>query len=267
MTGMNRVMTVVQTEHVALRRFDHVPHVAHCDPERERADGHTINFVESGHFRVRTTGAWMDVTRDALFVTTPGLEFSCTHDDDHPQDACLSVAFSAGAINSATETVTLSDAAVRPLTNRHAFLYRSLRTCAPADGMRAEALGGALLASVARDTSRAPLFRPERFTWYAARVDRAKSLMEAHYDHPLTLSIVARDAGMSLFHFARVFAELEGQPPHRFLSQVRLARAHALLRDGASVTDACFACGFGSLSHFVTTFRRHFGVSPSRIQS
>ena len=70
---------------------------------------------------------------------------------------------------------------------------------------------------------------------------------------------------MSLFHFARVFGELEGRPPHRVLLGVRLAHARARLQEGASVTDTCFAVGFGSLSHFVTTFRRHYGVSPSRI--
>jgi AraC-like DNA-binding protein len=44
---------------------------------------------------------------------------------------------------------------------------------------------------------------------------------------------------------------------------MRLARAAARLRDGAGVTDTCFAVGFGSLSHFVTTFRRRYGVRPS----
>ena len=71
---------------------------------------------------------------------------------------------------------------------------------------------------------------------------------------------------MSVFHFARVFAELEGRPPHRFLTDVRLAHAEARLRDGAGVTDTCFAVGFGSLSHFVTTFRRRFGVRPSDVR-
>lgn len=70
---------------------------------------------------------------------------------------------------------------------------------------------------------------------------------------------------MSVFHFARIFGELEGRPPHRFLTDVRLAQAHARLRDGASVTDTCFAVGFGSLSHFVTTFRRRYGTRPSEL--
>ena len=36
---------------------------------------------------------------------------------------------------------------------------------------------------------------------------------------------MARDSGMSVFHFARIFGELEGRPPHRFLTDVRLAHA------------------------------------------
>ena len=44
-----------------------------------------------------------------------------------------------------------------------------------------------------------------------------------------------------------------------------VAVAH-YLRGGAAVTDTCFAVGFGSLSHFVTTFRRRFGVRPSALR-
>jgi AraC family transcriptional regulator len=74
---------------------------------------------------------------------------------------------------------------------------------------------------------------------------------------------MASEVGMSVYHFARVFAELEGQPPHRYLLGVRLRQAAARLRAGAGVTDTCFAVGFSSLSHFASTFRRHFGVRPS----
>jgi AraC family transcriptional regulator len=74
---------------------------------------------------------------------------------------------------------------------------------------------------------------------------------------------MASEVGMSVYHFARVFAELEGQPPHKYLLGVRLRQAATRLRAGASVTDTCFAVGFSSLSHFVSTFRRHLGVRPS----
>ena len=251
--SMNRVVQLVQTDAVGLRRFDHVPDIVHHDPERERAAGHGVNFVETGSFRVRTTGPWREIARESLFVTTPGMEFSCAHDEAHPADSCFSVSFSEEAVESARSSVTLGESPVRPLTNRHAFLHRELRSCAPGDEARAEALAGALLWSLSAGTTRHALFRPERLAWYAARVDRAKATIDARYAEPLSLSALARDAGMSMFHFARIFTELEGRPPHRVLADVRLAHAYARLRDGASVTDTCFTVGFGSLSHFVTT--------------
>lgn len=192
---MNRVVPLVQTEAVTLKRFDHAPDVAHQDPERERAARHALSFVEAGSFRVRTTGAWHEVGRDSLFVTTPGLEFSCAHDEAHPSDQCLSVSFSDEAVESARSSITLSDAPVRPLTNRLAFLQRALRECVPGEEARAEALAGELLWSLAADTARRPLFRPDRLAWYAARVDRAKDMIQARYAEPLALSTLARDAG------------------------------------------------------------------------
>jgi AraC family transcriptional regulator len=44
---------------------------------------------------------------------------------------------------------------------------------------------------------------------------------------------------------------------------VRLRHAARLLDEGASVTFTCYEVGFGSLSHFVTAFRKRFGVIPS----
>ena len=263
--SMNRVVQLVQTNTVALERFDHMPEVAHHDPERERATGHAVNFVEAGSFRVRTTGAWQDVASGWMFVTSPGLEFSCAHNDESPEDCCLSVSYSDEAVESARSSVTLAGSPVRPITNRHAFLQWALRECVAGDEARTEALAGALLWSLSTGTSRQPLFRSARLAWYARRVDRAKAMIEARYAEPLSLSTMARDCGMSVFHFARIFAELEGQPPHRFLREVRLAQAHRRLRDGAGVTDTCLAVGFGSLSHFGTAFRRRYGRRPSDV--
>ena len=207
MLCMNRVVQLVRTDAVVLERFDHLPGVAHRDPERERATRHAVNFVEAGAFRVRTIGPWRTLATDSLFVRTPTLEFSCGHDEDHPDDCCLSVVYAAHAVESARGSITLTDSPVRALTNRLAFLRRSFRECQPGDEARAEALAGAVLWSLAAATARQPLFRPERLAWYAARVDRAKALIEARYAEPLSLTVLARDAGMSVFHFARIFAE------------------------------------------------------------
>lgn len=154
---------------------------------------------------------------------------------------------------------------VLPLTNRRAYLRLALGESL--DPARAEALAGELFGTLASaQHPPRPLFRAHQLTWYARRLERAKELIRARYAEPLSLSLLAAESGMSLYHFARVYRELEGQPPHRYLVEVRLTEAARRLRAGGGVTETCFAVGFGSLSHFVTSFRRRFGVRPSELR-
>jgi AraC-like DNA-binding protein len=97
----------------------------------------------------------------------------------------------------------------------------------------------------------------------ARRVDRAIERIEVDYGDLLCLRDLASTAGLSPFHFARVFRDATGLPPHRYLTAVRLRHAADRLRQGAAVTETCFDVGFGSLSHFITAFRARFGVLPS----
>jgi AraC-like DNA-binding protein len=260
---VNRVTPLLETPAVLLERFSHEPGIAHRDPERERARGYAVNFIEHGSFRLRLGKTWRRLSPASLFAATPGLEFSCAHDEDHPSDQCLSVRYAEAAIESLRSAGAAAVAgSVRALTNRQAFLRLELLADAP-DAAGTEAIAGALYWSLAGPEAARPLFRPGQLSWYAARVARVKALIRAHSAEPLSLSRMAREAGMSVYHFARVFAELEGQPPHKYLLGVRLRRAAARLHAGASVTEACFACGFSSLSHFVSMFRRHLGMRPS----
>lgn len=261
---MNRVVTLAATPSVTLERFDHAPGIVHRDPDRERASGHAVSVVESGTFRVRGRRAWRTVRAGELFVTRPGLEFSCHHDVDHPDDVCLSVSFAPQAIESLRgQGLRTSRALVHAPSNRRAYLALALRACRSGDDARLEALAGALHWTLGTAAAQGPLYRADRLTSYARRVDGAVAQIDADYAEPLSLTALARTAGMSTFHFARVFAALRGLPPHRYLTAVRLTAAARRLRDGASVTDTCFAVGFGSLSHFITSYRRHFGERPS----
>ena len=264
-TNVNRVTSLVRTEAIRLERFEHDAHMAHRDPERERAATHAISFVETGSFRVKAGGEWREVTSRHLFVANKGLEFSCAHETEYPDDCCLSLRFSDEAIESLRgQGVPTAGTPIVPLTNRRAYLKLRLGDAtAGGDDARAEAMAGALYWSLSADTTEQSLFRAHQLSWYAARIDRANELIETQYGEPLSISQMARDAGMSVYHFARVFNELEGQPPHRRLLDVRLAEAQRRRREGATVTEACYGVGFGSLSHFVSTYRRHFGIRPS----
>jgi AraC family transcriptional regulator len=267
---MNRVAALLRAPAVYLERFDHPPGVVHADPEWEHARSHAVSFVEHGSFRLRVAGGpWTEVTSKHLFVATPRIEFSCRHDADYPQDRCLSVRFTDEAVESLRGQGALGiDAGVLALGNRCAYLKTRLETLTDGtDAAQAEVLAGDLYLALAERGGRHPqrLFRAHQLSSYAVRVGRVRAMIDTHFAEPLSLSQMAVEAGMSLYHFARVFRELEGRPPHAYLRDRRLAAAEARLRAGASVTETCYAVGFGSLSHFVTTFRRHRGLRPSAV--
>lgn len=213
---------------------------------------------------MRTQGGWQELTPARMLVTSPGLEFSCAHDDEYPQDDCLSIVYSEAAIESLRSAgAAPAGAPVVALTNRRAYLRHGFEASGNGEGARLEALAGALYWTLGVPVGTGPLYRAHQLSWYAARVDRAKELMRTQFAEPLSLSRLAREVGMSLYPFARLFAELEGETPHRFLVGVRLREAARRLRAGERVTDVGFGVGFGSLSHFIATFRREFGTRPS----
>jgi AraC-like DNA-binding protein len=87
--------------------------------------------------------------------------------------------------------------------------------------------------------------------------------IDAHAHEPLDLDQAARHAGLSVFHFLRVFARVLGVTPHQYLVRSRLRHAARLLAEGArSITDVALDVGFADLSNFVRTFHRIAGMSP-----
>jgi AraC-like DNA-binding protein len=99
------------------------------------------------------------------------------------------------------------------------------------------------------------------------RVETMKSLLAADLAAPLRVADLAQAVGLSPFHATRLFTEASGLPPHAWRTQLRLQRALAPLRAGASVADVAAASGFTDQSHFTRHFRRMFGVPPGRWQS
>lgn len=96
------------------------------------------------------------------------------------------------------------------------------------------------------------------------RLCRARDLLREVHDAPLTLEVVARQSGMSRFHFIRQFTALFGTTPHQFRIQARIARAKYLLALGDdSVTGICMDLGCSSLGSFSDLFARRVGLPPS----
>ena len=88
--------------------------------------------------------------------------------------------------------------------------------------------------------------------------------IDEHLDQPLSVSELAQRAGLSHYHFIRLFRRHFFVTPHQYLMRKRLEKARELLADSTmSITDICFAVGFESVGSFSTLFHRDVGWSPS----
>ena len=96
---------------------------------------------------------------------------------------------------------------------------------------------------------------------------RARDLIDRDYARPLDVPAMAAGALMSPAHFSRQFKAAYGETPYNYLMTRRIERAMALLRAGASVTDACMEVGCTSLGSFSSRFTEIVGMTPSAYRS
>ena len=109
----------------------------------------------------------------------------------------------------------------------------------------------------AKASTREELFR---------RLEVGREYIHSYAGGPLSLDTVAREACLSRYHFHRVFTRVFQKTPHSYLTEVRLARAHSLLRSGFTVDQVCADVGFSSSSSFGRLFRTQYGVSPGAVR-
>jgi AraC-like DNA-binding protein len=103
-----------------------------------------------------------------------------------------------------------------------------------------------------------PLPKTER-----AAVRRARELLDEACGLRVSLRDLASLAGMSPFHFHRIFREQVGMPPHEYHLRRRLVRARELLGRGQSVADVAVETGFADQSHLTRHFKRLLGIPPA----
>lgn len=100
-----------------------------------------------------------------------------------------------------------------------------------------------------------------------AHLRRARDFIDREYARPLDVPTMAAGALMSPAHFSRQFKAAYGESPYNYLMTRRIERAMALLRAGATVTDACMEVGCTSLGSFSSRFAESVGMPPSEYRA
>jgi AraC-like DNA-binding protein len=228
---------------------------------------HSVSYVRKGSFGCHSRGRFFELVAGSILVGHPGDEYICTH--DHVcGDECLS--FFLGpelvqAIGDRAEVWRIGSAPPLP-----ELMVLGELAQAAADGRSdvgldevgqvftrrfVEVVSGRVhkpVAAAARDRRRAV----ETALW-----------IDAHSHQEIDLEQAAGQAGISPFHFLRLFSSVLGVTPHQYLVRSRLRHAARLLADDdISITDVAYDVGFGDLSNFVRTFHRAAGVSPRRFR-
>jgi len=104
--------------------------------------------------------------------------------------------------------------------------------------------------------------------YYTERIRRGVELIERGLDEDLTLADVARVAGMSQWHFQRIFKSLTGETLKTYIRSRRLAKAlDRLATTELRVLDIAVLAGFQSQEAFTRAFKKAFAMTPSEYRA
>jgi AraC-like DNA-binding protein len=230
-------------------------------PEQHQA--FSISYVRQGSFGYRVRGQQFEMVAGAVLIGFPGDEFICTHDHTCG-DQCLSFHLTPEV----AETVGSEDAvwkrgALPPVAQVMVLGELAQAAATGASGVGLDEVGMLLAMRLAELISG----RSQQLRRASPR-DRRRAVetalwLDANAHEPVDLDSAARRAGLSPYHFLRLFAGIVGVTPHQYLLRSRLRRAaRALAEDDRAVSDIALDVGFADLSNFVRTFHRAAGVSP-----
>ena len=258
--------TILQRESLAV--VDNRCNAAPGDePFVELHAGFSISYVRRGSFGYRSRGAAFELVPGSILVGHPDDEFLCTH--DHVcGDECLSFFLAPELVETiGGPTEIWRTGGVSPLPELVVLGELAQAAAGSASDVGLDEVGMLLAARFVEVVSGRRRRPPEASARDRRRAVETALWMDAHAHEPIDLESAASGAGLSPFHFLRLFAKVLGVTPHQFVVRSRLRRAARLLADDTrSVTDVAFDVGFGDLSNFVRTFHRAAGVSPRRFR-
>jgi AraC-like DNA-binding protein len=236
-------------------------------PFTERHGCHSISYVRKGSFGYQSRGRSHDLVAGSFLIGLPGAEFSCTH--DHVcGDECLSFFLAPDLVETiGGDSEAWRIGAAPPLSELMVLGELAQAAAAGQSDIGLDEVGH-LLASRLVEVVGGEKRKPAKVTAQDRRRAVETALwLDAHSSRPIDLDDAAAEAGVSPFHFLRLFSRVLGVTPHQYLVRSRLKHAARLLaEDDRDITDIAYDVGFGDLSNFVRTFHRAAGVPPLKFR-
>jgi AraC-like DNA-binding protein len=240
---------------------------AGAKPFAERFATHSISYVRKGSFGCHCRGRFHELVAGSVLVGHPGDEYVCTH-DHVVGDECLSFFLSPELVETIGDDISVWRIGAAPPLPELMVLGELAQTAADGNSDIGLDEVGHVFAGRFVDVVSGRKLKPVTATTRDRRRAVETALwIDAHSHQAIGLDDAAGQAGISPFHFLRLFSQVLGVTPHQYLVRSRLRHAaRRLADDDSAITDIAYDVGFADLSNFVRTFHRAAKISPLKFR-
>jgi AraC family transcriptional regulator len=242
-------------------------------PFEERHEGFSVSAVMEGSFTYRSDAGRGLLYPGALLLGNSGWCFECGHAHG-VGDRCISLnvrddlfgEIAAAAASTSRFRFSAPSLPPSPKALPVVAAMEALTSGAPA--LRGEELALRVVERIVGAMSDRKPLAAAPAAREARRVIEAIRLVESDSARPVRLEDLAASAGMSRYHFLRVFRRLVGMTPYQYLLSARMRRAAFELGSTCRpVLEIALDSGFGDLSTFNHRFRATFGLTPTQYRA
>lgn len=200
------------------------------------ASGEGTLFAPEGAYKVRA---------GQIFLIKPGEITTYIADDKNPWEY-IWIGFSG-------ETAKMLENATKRVAECASEPFDNIRSLKNEENFREEKAISALFLIL-------PSFFEETSGNLATKV---KNYIKANYMQHISVDGIAKSVGYSRQHLSRTFKKETGTGVRDFLIGIRLEKGKKFLKDGFSVHESAYLCGYEDAFNFSRAFKKRFGVSPS----
>ena len=218
-------------------------------------------------------------TAGNVAVISPGCALQSWYDETEQDDVYLhlepeyikTVAAGAGLNPDKVEIITALETRSPIIESMARMAFDELQRDREATGSHlfADSIANLLAVQLLREYSSDRMLPEKRYVSGLTnkKLAHVLDLIESDLSEDLSLKVLATAAGLSEYHFLRMFKQSTGYTPHQYVINQRIERARELLkRTEMSITEIAYLLGFSNPAHFTHHFRRKTGFTPSEMR-